>query len=81
MERVLLCVVVTSLAFSFLAARNHDRIDLRVAAFLAAAGVALLALAGVLGRIAGQPFEATYFALGPANDMAMLFSTACGARA
>jgi hypothetical protein len=71
MERILLCVVVTSIAFAFLASRNRDAISGKVVWALALSGVFLLGLAGLLGRLFGQAVPDTFLRLGPANDMTM----------
>lgn len=71
MERILLCVVITSFAFSFLASRNRQFIGYKVVVGLAVSGAALLALAGAIGGVVGQSLATTYFSLGHANDMTM----------
>jgi hypothetical protein len=71
MERILLCVVVTSFAFSFLASRNGNAINAKLVSVLALSGLFLLALAGLVGKLFGQPISFTFFSLGPANDMTM----------
>ena len=71
MERILLCVVITSLAFSFLASRNSQSISYKLVVGLAVSGIALLGLAGVIGSAVGQSLETTYFSLGHSNDMTM----------
>jgi hypothetical protein len=71
MERLLLCVVLTSLAFSFLASRNSQLIGYKIVIGLALSGSASLVLAGVIGGAVGQSPEATYFSPGHSNDMTM----------
>lgn len=68
MQKLLINLLIFSLGFSWVAAREHHKITFRLAARIALIGLTLLALVALHALlIAHQSLSTAFFVLGPVN--------------
>lgn len=72
MQKLLINLLIFSLGFAWVAARQHQKISFRLAARIALTGIVLLVLVALHGIfIARQPLSMSFFVLNNSNDAQM----------
>lgn len=72
MQKLLINLLIFSLCFAWIAARQHQKISFRLAGRIALSGIALLGLAALLGTLISQkPLSEIFLVLNNSNDMHM----------
>jgi hypothetical protein len=71
MQKLLINLLIFSLGFAWVAARQHQKISFRLAARIALTGIVLLGLVALHGLVAHQSLSTSFFVLNNSNDAQM----------